>query len=115
MRTREWKLATVTNVTDKDMKLDSLINEAVLVKVEDNLEAVCKRQRTSKKQYLNVIRDATDSEAVFNKVIKQLVTIKLQDLLACSPTFAKLLFRSVLVQTEAEVLIASIRFIKTRW
>jgi len=60
-----------------------------------------------------VIRDATNLKAVFNKVIKQLITIKLQDLLACSLTFAKLLFKSVLVQTKAEVLIVSIRFIKT--
>jgi len=60
---------------------------------------VCKRQRIPKKQYLNVIRDATNAEAVFDKVIKQLVTIKLQDLLACSLAFTKLLFKSVLVQT----------------
>jgi hypothetical protein len=77
MQTREWKLATITNVTNKDIELDSLINKAVLVKVEDNLEAVCKRQRTLKKQYLDVIRNATDSKAVFDKVVKQLVTIKL--------------------------------------
>jgi hypothetical protein len=114
IQTREWKLATVTNVTDGDMELDSLINKVVLVKVEDNLETVYKKQRTFRKRYLDVIRDATDLEAVFNKVIKQLVTIKLQDLLACSLTFAKLLFKSVLVQTEAEVLTASVRFIRTR-
>jgi hypothetical protein len=113
MQTREWKLVTVTNITNKDIKLDSLISKAVLVKVEDNLKAVCKKQRTSKKRYLDVIKDATNLEAVFNKVIKQLVIIKLQDLLACSLTFAKLLFKSVLVQTEAEVLITSIRFIRT--
>jgi len=59
------------------MELDSLTKEAVLVKVKDNLEAVCKRQRIPKKRYLDVIKDATDTEAVFNKVIKQLVTIKL--------------------------------------
>jgi hypothetical protein len=82
---------------DKDIELDVLIDEAVLVKVEDNLEAVCKRQKIPKKQYLDVIRDTTDTKTVFDKVIKQLVMIKLQDLLACSLAFTKLLFRSVLV------------------
>jgi hypothetical protein len=42
------------------------------------------------------------------------VTIKLQDLLACSPAFTKLLFKTILVQAEAEVLTASIRSIKSR-
>ena len=87
--------------------------EAVLVKVKDNLD-VRKRQRTPRKQYLDIIRDATDTKAVFDRVIKQLVTIKLQDLLACSLAFTKLLFRSVLVQTQAEVLTASVRSIKSR-
>jgi len=49
----------------------------VLVKVKDNLESTCKRQRTLKKQYLDVLQDTTDPEAVFSEVIKQLVTIKL--------------------------------------
>jgi hypothetical protein len=75
------------------------MDKAVLVKVDDNLEAVYKRQRIPKKRYLDVIKDATDTETVFDKVIKQLVTIKLQDLLACSFAFTKLLFKSVLVQT----------------
>jgi hypothetical protein len=97
MQTKEWKLTIVTDVTDKDMELDAFTDKAVLVKVKDNLEAVCKRQRTFRKQYLNVIKDATDTKAVFDKIIKQLVTIKLQDLLACSLTFAKLLFKTVLV------------------
>ena len=52
------------------MELDALINKAVLVKVKDNLETVYKRQRTPKKQYLDVIKDATDTKAVFNKIIK---------------------------------------------
>jgi hypothetical protein len=77
------------------MELDALIGEAVLVKVEDNPEAACKKQRTLRKRYLDIIRDATNAEAVFDKVIKQLVTIKLQDLLACSPAFTKLLFKTV--------------------
>jgi hypothetical protein len=79
--------------------LDAPTDKAVLVKVKDNPEAVCKRQRIPKKQYLDVIRDATDTETVFDRVMKQLVTIKLQDLLACSLAFTKLLFKSVLVQT----------------
>jgi hypothetical protein len=77
MQTKEWKLATVTDVIDKDIKLDTFTNKAVLVKVENNLEVVCKRQRTLRKQYLDIVQDATDLEVVFNKVIKQLVTIKL--------------------------------------
>ena len=112
MQTGEWKLVTVTDVTDEDMELDGLTDEAVLVKVEDNPGAVCKKQRTLKKRYLDVLQDATDPEAVFDKVMKQLVTIKLQDLLACSLTFAKLLFRTVPVQTEAEVLTASVGSIR---
>jgi len=83
------------------------------VKVENNLN-VRKRQRTPRKQYLNIIKDATDTKAVFDRVIKQLVTIKLQDLLACSLAFTKLLFRSVPIQTQAKVLTASIRSIKSR-
>jgi hypothetical protein len=49
MRTKEWKLTTVTNVTDKDIELDAFTDKAVLVKVKDNLEAVYKRQKTLKK------------------------------------------------------------------
>ena len=49
-----------------------------------------------------------DLEAVFSEVIKQLVTIKLQDLLACSPTFTKLLFKGVSIRGEAEVPTASV-------
>ena len=79
------------------MELDALISEAVLVKVEDNLEAACKKQRTLRKWYLDIIKDATNAKAVFNKVIKQLVTIKLQDLLACSLAFTKLLFKTILI------------------
>jgi hypothetical protein len=94
--------------------LDTPTDEAVLVKVKDNSETVRKRQRIPKKRYLDVIRDATDTETVFDRVIKQLVTIKLQDLLACSLAFTKLLFRSVLVQTQAEVLTTSVRSIKSR-
>ena len=95
MQTREWKLVTVINMTNEDMNLDALTNKVVLVKVEDNPDTACKKQRTLKKRYLDVIQDTTDLEAVFDRVIKQLVTIKLQDLLACSLTFAKLLFKRV--------------------
>jgi hypothetical protein len=42
---------------------------------------------------LDVIKENVDPEAIFDEVMKQPVTIKLQDLLACSPTFAKLLFK----------------------
>jgi hypothetical protein len=114
MRTWKWKPATVTEVTDEDMEPDGPTNEAVLVKVEDNPEAVRKRQRTPKKRYLDVIRDTTDPEAVLDRVMKQPVTIKLQDLLACSPTFAKLLFKSVSIQEAAEVLAANVRSIRSR-
>jgi len=96
------------------MELDALISEAVLVKVKDNLEATCKKQRTLRKQYLNIIKDATNTEAVFNKVIKQLVIIKLQDLLACSLAFTKLLFKTIPVQAKTEVLTTSIGLIKLR-
>jgi hypothetical protein len=96
------------------MELDALTDKAVLVKVKDNPEAVCKRQRTPRKQYLNVIKDATNTKAVFNKIIKQLVIIKLQNLLACSLTFARLLFKTVPVQTEAKVLTTSVRSIRSK-
>jgi len=56
-----------------------------------------------------VIKETIDLEAVFNEVIKQLVTIKLQDLLACSPTFAKLLFKGVSIREAADVLAVSVR------
>ena len=59
------------------MELDALISKAVLVKVKDNLEAAYKKQRTLRKRYLNIIKDATNTKAIFDKVIKQLVTIKL--------------------------------------
>jgi hypothetical protein len=84
------------------------------VKVEDNPRIVYKKQRTLKKQYLDIIQDNTDLEAVFEEVIKQLVTIKLQDLLACSFTFAKLLFKTIPVQAEAEVLTASVRSVRSK-
>jgi hypothetical protein len=100
---------------DKDIEVDAQepTKEAVLVKVKDNLD-VCKKQKTLKKWYLDVIRDATDTKAVFDKVIKQLVTIKLQDLLACSFAFTKLLFKTVPVQAEAEVLTASVGLVRSK-
>jgi len=55
-----------------------------------------------------VIKETTDLEAVFDEVIKQLVTIKLQDLLACSPTFTKLLFKGVSIREAADVPAASV-------
>jgi len=59
-----------------------------------------------------VIKETTDLEAVFNEVIKQLVTIKLQDLLACSPTFTKLLFKGVSIREAVDVLAVSVRSIR---
>ena len=41
--------------------------------------------------------------------------IKLQDLLACSPTFAKLLFKSVFIQEAANVLAASVGAVGVRY
>jgi len=85
-----------------------LAEEAVLVRVEDNPEKRKRRPRTPKKKYLDVIKETTDPEAVFDEVIKQPVTIKLQDLLACSPTFAKLLFKGVSIREAADVPAASV-------
>jgi len=62
---------------DEGIKLDNLTDKATLVKVKDNPESTYKKQRTLKKQYLDVLQDTTDPEAVFGEVIKQLVTIKL--------------------------------------
>lgn len=56
MQTGEWRPVTVTDVTDEGIELDGPTDEAVLVKVKDNPEAVCKRQRALKKQYLDVIQ-----------------------------------------------------------
>jgi hypothetical protein len=61
-----------------------------------------------------MIQDNTNPKTVFGKVLKQLVTIKLQDLLACSFAFTKLLFKGVLVQTKAKVLTTSVGSIKSR-
>ena len=60
MQTREWKLVTVTDVTNKGMELDKLIDKAVLIKVEDNFKAVCKKQRTLKKRYLDILQNVTN-------------------------------------------------------
>jgi hypothetical protein len=67
--------------------------EAILVRVEDNPDKKKRPPRVRKKKYLDVIKESMNLEAIFDEVIKQPVTIKLQDLLACSPTFAKLLFK----------------------
>jgi len=115
VRPREWKPATVTDVTDKGIEVDpEPAEEAVLVRVEDNPKKKKRRLRTPKKKYLDVIKETTDLEAVFNKVIKQPVTIKLQDLLACSPTFAKLLFKGVSIREAADVPAASVGSIRVR-
>jgi hypothetical protein len=50
--------------------------EAVLVKVKDNLDTAEKRQRGApKKKYLDVIKEATDPEAVFDEVMKQRIKV----------------------------------------
>jgi len=78
VRPSKWKLATVTDVIDKGIKVDlELVKEVVLVQVKDNPKKRKKQLRTLKKKYLDVIKETIDLEAVFNKVIKQLVTIKL--------------------------------------
>ena len=110
LQSSRWKLATVIDVTDKDIEVNNTqepIEEVILVKVKDNPKRI-RQLKTLKKKYLDVIKETIDLKAVFNKVIKQLVTIKLQDLLACSPTFAKLLFKGVSIQEAADVLAASI-------
>jgi hypothetical protein len=76
IRLGNWKLATITDVIDKGMEINKSTEEAVLIKVESNPEK--KRQlRTLKKKYLDVIKEATNPEAVFREVMRQLVTIKL--------------------------------------
>jgi hypothetical protein len=45
----------VIDVTNKDIELDAFTDKAILVKVENNLEVVCKRQRTLRKQYLDIV------------------------------------------------------------
>jgi len=78
VRPSEWKLATVIDVTNEGIKVDlEPAKETVLVRVEDNPKKRKRRLRTLKKKYLDVIKETTDLEAVFNEVIKQLVTIKL--------------------------------------
>jgi len=78
VRPSKWKPATVIDVIDEGIEVDlELVEEAVLVWVEDNPKKKKRRLRTSKKKYLDVIKETTDLEAVFNEVIKQLVTIKL--------------------------------------
>jgi hypothetical protein len=79
---------------------EDLEEEAVLVRVENNPNKLKRPLRIPKKKYLDIIKENTNPEAVFNKVMRQLVTIKLQDLLACSPTFAKLLFKGVTILKE---------------
>jgi hypothetical protein len=98
MRSGEWKPAIVT----EDMEVDDedLEEEAVLVRVENNPNKPKRPPRIPKKKYLDIIKENTNPEAVFDEVMKQPVTIKLQDLLACSPTFAKLLFKGVTIPKE---------------
>jgi hypothetical protein len=74
---------------DRQLEYASIaLTRTLSIRILCTPEAVRKQQRTPKKRYFDIIQDTTGPEAVFDKVIKQLVTIKLQDLLACSPTFA---------------------------
>ena len=78
IRTGEWKPATVTDVTDEGIKVDQEpTDEAVLIRVKDNPAKPKRQQRTPKKRYLDIIKETTNSETVFDEVIKQPVTIKL--------------------------------------
>src|SRR6202035_5380324 len=87
MRSSNWKPAMVEDDIELDNNNDQKTEDTVLIQVEDNPEKK-QKPRTLKKKYMDVIKESTDSEAVFDKVIKQPVTIKLQDLLAYSSTFA---------------------------
>jgi hypothetical protein len=64
----------------EDMELDdeeTKEEEVVLVRVEDNPEKKKRTPKARKKKYLDVIKENVDPEAIFDEVIKQLVTIKL--------------------------------------
>jgi hypothetical protein len=59
--------------TDEDIEINDqgLTEEAVLVKVKDNPDRTEKKQRRApKKRHLNVIKETTDLEAVFDEVMK---------------------------------------------
>ena len=78
MQLKKQKLATIINVINKSIKVDlKLVKEVVLVQVKNNLKKKKRQLKTLKKKYLNVIKKTTNLKAVFNKIIKQLVTIKL--------------------------------------
>jgi hypothetical protein len=116
MRSGNWRPAFVTEETERTERTDEMETErtknndkAVLIQVEDNPDPKRKRTpRTLMKKYLDVIKESTDPETVFDEVIKQPVTIKLQDLLACSSTFVKLLFKEVSILKE-EISMSSVR------
>ena len=74
MRSGDWKPAIVIEDMEVD---DEKEEEAVLVRVEDNPEKKKRAPRVRKKKYLDVIKENVDPEAIFDKVIKQPVTIKL--------------------------------------
>jgi hypothetical protein len=86
MRLGEWKLAIVT----EDIELDDheeLDEAPVRVRTNPNKPANRTAPRVQRQRYLDKVKENTSPEAVFDEVMRQLVTIKLQDLLACSPTF----------------------------
>jgi hypothetical protein len=106
MRSGNWRPVFVTDEIERtegteEIETDGMKNDddAVLVQVEDNPEKK-QKLRTPRKKYLDIIKENTNPETVFDKVIKQPVTIKLQDLLVCSPMFAKLLFKGMTMPKE---------------
>jgi hypothetical protein len=78
------------------------------VYIEDNPEKKKRLSKILRMKYLNIIKKNTNPETVFDKVIKQPVIIKLQNLLACSSMFTKLLFKSVTMSKE-EIRVPSAR------
>jgi hypothetical protein len=99
MRSGNWKPAMVEDDIELDNDDGQKTEDAVLVQVKDNPEKK-RKLRTPRKKYLDIIKENTNPETVFDEVMKQPVTIKLQDLLACSPTFAKLLFKDMTMPKE---------------
>jgi hypothetical protein len=106
MRSGNWRPAFVTDEIERterteEIETDRMKNDddAVLVQVKDNPEKK-QKLRTPRKKYLDIIKENTNPETVFDEVIKQPVMIKLQDLFTCSPMFTRLLFKGVTMLKE---------------
>jgi hypothetical protein len=106
--TDETERTERTERTD-EIETDGMKNDddAVLIQVKDNPEKK-QKLRTPRKKYLDIIKENTNPETVFDEVMKQPVMIKLQDLLACSPMFTKLLFKDMTMPKE-EISIPSVK------